>query len=554
MVVKKPMLIAGANIRKHKSAVVSLFLILTVVSMLCTIGLSIIIGVMKDYEYGIERLNGLHSAFIMTKEMYKPEYEDILKNDSRVSEYDINEAVFIDKFKINYGGETEHRVMFLNADAGLRISAPLLHSQDETTPREHAVYLPDHAQRSFGYKTGDPFVAIYRNKPLELRVAGFFEASEYGMPNGLALKLFVANECFQELTWEIGSSVWIAARFHDPYDSFAFNEDFRAQMDTEISAFQNDAFVADFVGTSENSITPIMILTALILVFALIIVLISFIVTRFRVTSAIADAMHTIGVLKASGYTSRQIIATYLMEYGTVSLPAALLGVLLSVPLFSPVRQALSMISGTKWTLSSNIPAGIIAALLLVALTLIIALRACRRIRKIPPVDALRGGTSSSSFRRNRFPLDKGAGGANTRLGLKNTMAYGKQYAAIGIILAVATFAIVIIVAMYQNFVMDNAALIRMVGIETSDVVLTVARHTDADALANDLELMPEVRNTLMLDMIGFQIDGSDAMGFCSNDYSRMETMLTYEGRFPIYDNEVAFPKLLAERLGKTIG
>jgi ABC-type antimicrobial peptide transport system permease subunit len=33
-----------------------------------------------------------------------------------------------------------------------------------------------------------------------------------------------------------------------------------------------------------------------------------------------------------------------------------------------------------------------------------------------------------------------------------------------------------------------------------------------------------------------------------------METMLAHEGRFPVYDNEVAFPKLLAERLGKTIG
>ncbi|MDR0491172.1 MAG: hypothetical protein LBH28_08025, partial [Oscillospiraceae bacterium] len=99
---KKPMHIAAANIRKHKSAVISLFLIIMVVSMLWTVGLSIILGVIKDYEYGIERLNGLHSAMIMTKETYKPKYEDILKNDSRITEYDIGETVYDYKFTINY--------------------------------------------------------------------------------------------------------------------------------------------------------------------------------------------------------------------------------------------------------------------------------------------------------------------------------------------------------------------------------------------------------------------------------------------------------------------
>jgi putative ABC transport system permease protein len=509
---------------------------------------------MRDYEDGIDRLNGLHSVFIMTKETYKPEYEDILKNDPRVTEYDIGEALYINQGKATYGGDIESRIVILNADAGLKISAPPIHGLDDAVPRANAVYMPDYARQSLGFETGDPFVATYRNKSLDLVVAGFFEATEYGMPNGLALRFFVADECFSELKHQIGASVWIAARFQDPYDSTAFNEDFLAQMDVGITAYATDAFVADFATTSENSVVPIMILTALIMVFALIIVLISLVVTRFRVTGGIEDAMHVIGVLKAGGYSSWQIIASYLMEYGVVSMPAALLGLLLSIPIFSAIRQVLGTISGTTWMLEANIPAGIITALVLTALVLLMVLLACRRIRKIPPVDALRGGTASNSFRRNRFPLHKGASSVQTQLGLKNTLAYSKQYITIGVILAAATFAIVIIGAMYQNFVMDNAALIRMVGIETSDVALTVARHTDADALAGELESLPEVRKTLMLDMLGFQVDGTDVMGFCSNDFTRMETMLAYEGRFPVYDNEVAFPGLLAERLGKTIG
>jgi putative ABC transport system permease protein len=554
MVMKKALHIAKANIRKHKSAVVSLFLILTVVSLLSTVGLSVALGIMQDYEDGIDRLNGLHSIFIMTKELYKPAYEDILKNDPRVTQYDIGEAIYVQQIKVNYGGDIEPQLIILNAEAGLKISAPPILEEDNTIPRARAVYLPRYAQQSLGFTTGGPLMITYRNKPLELTVAGFFEASEYGMPNGLALKLFVADECFQELKRQIGSSVWISARFSDPRLSTAFNKDFRAQMDVEIFTFEKDAMVADFGMTADNSITPIMIISAIILVFSLIIVLISLAVTRFRVTSGIEDALHAIGVLKAGGYTSGQIAAGYLTEYGLVSLPAALLGLALSLPVFPLLRQVLGAISGTTWTLGANIPAGLTAALLIAALTLLMVLHSCRRLHKMPPVEALRGGSAANSFRRNHFPLHKGAGSAQLKLGLKNSMAYFKRYITSGLILTGATFAMIIIAAIYQNFVLDNSALIRMVGIETSDVVLTVARHSDADALAAELELLPQVRKTSMLDMTGFQVDGVDVMGFCSSDYTRMEAMAAYEGRLPLYDNEVAFPSLLAGQLGKTIG
>jgi len=149
---KKSFLIAKANISKYKSAVLSLFLIILAIGGLGAVGISIMLGVLEDYEAGVDRLNGLHSVFIMTKDVFKSEYEDMLKSDSRVTQYDIGEAIHLNRVTVDYGGLIEHQVIILNADAGLKISAPPILDRDETTPPESAVFLPVFARQNLALR------------------------------------------------------------------------------------------------------------------------------------------------------------------------------------------------------------------------------------------------------------------------------------------------------------------------------------------------------------------------------------------------------------------
>ena len=553
MVVRRAVHLAKANIRRQKGAVVSMLVIIMLISALSTLGLSVALGVMDDYEAAVERLNGMHSTFVLPKDTYSQSLEDTIRSDPHVTQYDIGEVVFNGRLPINYGGDLEHRVMFLNVDEARNISAARITKEDSSIPREFSVYLPEYARR-LGYDTGSAFNFYYHNKSVALTVAGFFESSEYTMPNGAALKLFVTDECFETLKELIGSSVWIAVRYDDPYYSKIFNETFLTNDGIEVSFFSEDIFVNDFEEAASNAITPTMILTAILLIFALVIVLISLLVTRFRVTNSIEDSMHTVGVMKASGYSSRQIISGYIVENCAIAIPAALLGLLLAIPSLSVVRSALESMSGITLALGINFKAGLAADLVVIALLLLIVLRSSRRLRKLPPVDALRGEIAADSHRRNSFPLHKGAGSVHMRLGLKGISAHLRRHVMIGVILAVATFVVIIIGALYQNFVVDRSALMRMIGIELSDVDLTVEQNADADTLADELERLPEVRKTSMLDWCAFRVGDIRVTGFVSSDYSLMETMLPHDGREPVYDNEVAIPKLLADRLGKALG
>ena len=545
--------IAKAAIRRGRKQTASLFVIILIVSMVATIASSIMLGIDADYVNSLDRLGSLHSAFLMTKGMYKDSYEEIIQQDSRVSDYNILQAVYANQMTTEYGGKVDTGALFLNLDTPHAISAPMLVEQDTGISKEQAIYLPYYA-KFIGYSLGDNYTLMYKNRPLLFTVAGFFQSNEMSTTNAYAIKYYVHDEMFESLSGQVGSSVWVAIRFYDPYDSIPFNQMFREKMDMEISSMGTDSFELRFDMNLDSNIMAIMSFASLVLGFALIITVISLMVIRFRVTNSIENNMHSIGVLKASGYTSREIIFSYLLEYGLVALPAALLGVFASIPLFSAIRHVLTSITGIVWTLGADIKMGILLALCIVLLLQGMVLLSCLRIRKLPPVVALRGGISVHNFRHNYFPLHKGFGNVQLRLGLKNIFAYGKLYTMIGFILAGIAVAITFMVATHQNFVQDSTAFIQMVGIEIADVTLSITPHTDAEALVKEIEKMPEVRKTSMLDWANLQIDGHAVSGFISNDFSKMETMSAFAGRFPLWENEVAMPQVLAELIGKEMG
>ena len=549
---KKTIHIAKAHILKHKSATMSLFAIIMIVSLLATTGMSVILGAAKDFKAGRDRLNSLHSAIAMDKGKYNPAFEEIIRGDPRVSQYDIGEVLCPKGLTVDYGGEVElmYASLIFPLSQPAKLSIPKITEQDPAIPHETAIYLPAYS-KEFGFSLGDPFTMTYRNRQIQLTVAAFFETSEFGNVTDLALKFFAPDECYEMLAGRFARAVWIAVRFHDESDSASFNADFARETDMELSSF---ALACDAGFIAAASVTPVSMFSAIVVIFASLLALISMIVIRFRVSNSIENAMHEIGALKASGYTSPQIIRCYMAEYAIISCSASLLGVLLSIPVFPAIRRVLTALSGTTWTLGANVAAGGIAALLVTATLLAMIQGSCRKIKGLPPVAALRGGPAANSFRRNYFPLHRGAGSVHMRLGFKSMFAFFKTYASIGFVMAGISLAVIFLAVTFQNFVFDHESLAKMTGYELSDVNLVVARHTDADALAAHIEQMPQVRRTSMLDFIGFDVGGIPVEGTVSSDFGRLESMSAGEGRFPKYDNEVALPKIMAARLGKEIG
>jgi len=549
---KKILNIAKANASRHKGAMASLFVIIAIVAALMSVALSVLIQVDKDFWDSNDLANSMHVTFILPSAKYNETCERILRDDPRVAQYECTETLYAHNPSVHYGSKTDIGVVFASLGTQAAIDAPNVTEHNSSVPAENAVYLPEFAKTT-GFATGDTIAIEYKNKEITLTVAGFFETNVFANSQQGALRFFVPQECYRQLSKDIDSSAYIAVRLHDSQDAVQFLSDFSNEADVEF-VFWGDAFAWDVQDSAVSALSPVYTMSAIILLFAVILTLVSIFVIRFRVTNSIENRLHEIGVLKAQGYTSRQIKACYLVEHTLLSIPAAALGVLASIPVLPQIRSMFFAMSGYPWTFGVSAAAGVLTIAAIIVSLLLMVWRSTRKIKKLEPVTALRGESAASSSRRNHLPLNKFSGNIHLGLGMKNMLANFKVYAMIGLIIAGISLAITFMAVMYMNTVVDQTALIKVTGFETSDVGVTVTRHTDAAAMAAEMELMPEVRKTAMMDIVGLKVEGLSTFVNVSDDFGKMETVLPSTGRLPVYDNEIAIPGVFARMLGKEIG
>lgn len=550
---RKILRIAKANASGHKGATISLFIIVAIVSALMTVALSVLTQLDSDFRGVTDSRNSMHNVFVIPRDEYKASFDDFLRNDPRVSQFERTEALFADSPSVYYGSKTDINVIVASLSEKVTINAPEVTEHDDAVPPGFAIYLPEFA-RNFGFVTGDPFSIVHRNREIDLTVAGFFETTVFANSQQGALRFYVTPECYEQLTQYFNRSVYIALRLYDADDALQFHSDFSDEAEIDFFFFNGGAFAWNIQESAVSALSPVYTMSAIILLFAAILTLVSIFVIRFRVRSSIENSLHEIGVLKAQGYTNRQISACYLTEYMALSLPAAVLGAIVSIPVFPPVRRMFFTMSGFPWTFGVSAAAGVLSVVVISLSLLLMVWRSARSVRKLAPVTALRGDLAVNTFRRNFLPLKKFSGNIHLGLGLKNMFAYFKLYAMIGLIIAGISLAIIFMAVLYQNFVMDQTALLKMTGVDVSDVAVTVTRHTDAAALAAEMERMPEVRKTSMIDLLGFKVEGYDTFASVSDDFSKIETITAGAGRMPLYDNEIAIPGVFMRLLGKEIG
>ena len=227
-----------------------------------------------------------------------------------------------------------------------------------------------------------------------------------------------------------------------------------------------------------NTLT-INIVATILVAFAAIIVLVSLIVIRFRVSNSIEDGMANIGVLKAIGYTSRQILSSIILQFILIALSASVVGVALSYVLMPFIGGIISTLSGLVWIQSFDIIINLVSIFLVVFCVVIVTLLSAFRVRKILPVAALRGGIQTHSFRKNHFPLEKAKGGLHFLLAIKSMLANAKQNIMILLIMIALTFASVFSVVLYYNIASDKTAFVNLFGSEPANVIVVV--KSDAD-------------------------------------------------------------------------
>lgn len=244
-----------------------------------------------------------------------------------------------------------------------------------------------------------------------------------------------------------------------------------------------------------------------------------------------------------------------LLQFLGITLFASLLGVLLSWLLFPGINEMMVSQTGIPYKIHIlPAPLCVTLAVLSGAVALTVWLSA-RRIRKIPPIDALRQGIQTHSFRRNHVPLDKTRLPLQPALSLKTTLSGMKYNLTICVTMLVLSLILVFSGLMLENVIVDITPFLNLVAGETADVCINI----NADAKTEFLREMEKDGRVEKVYLYHTQtvghVGGAELVAVICDDFSQVNNKeVVIEGRFPEFDNEAAVAAKYARDHGYGIG
>ena len=130
-----------------------------------------------------------------------------------------------------------------------------------------------------------------------------------------------------------------------------------------------------------------------------------------------------LGAFKATGYTSRQLVCSLLLQFLGLTVIAAIVGFALSYAIFPAINTMMIAQTGIPYKVHFLPLPALISLLILGGAVALSAWLSARRIKKIEPIVALRSGVQTHNFKRNRVPLEKTKAPLNIALALKITLS-----------------------------------------------------------------------------------------------------------------------------------
>ena len=545
-------MIAMANIKKKKGVAVSIGVLILLAVAIFNVGLTLLAGINRFYDMENDRLNGAHYMVRFTGNEYREEYLDFFLQDPRVETAETEDAVLMQMASFPEGGIITAN--FLNMDINRKISGYFVAEQTEV-PEDEAVYMPVF-MKDLGYGLGDELILNYNKKDYHFRIAGFTQSTWLHSSVSSMVNFYMPEKAYEKLYEQQGGGYILLVRLKDQADLKGLTADFKNSTDVNIEAISMEANAMEItIDDMRNGTTMVVtIISAVLFVFSFLMVLVALIVMKFRISNHIDSQMRNIGALGAVGYTGRQIRWSVVLEFVIIGILGTCLGIALSYGIIAALGGLITSSVGVTWRSGGHIGFDMISAAVIMAVVVFVAWRSAAAAARILPVEALRGGIKSHSFKKEYFPLERTRGSLSMVLGLKSMAFHRKMILMVGVIFAGIAFASALSIITWWNMGINDDLVLKLTGYEISDIMVYKAPHENYEELSEKVGAMEGVRKVSLYEMESLTVEGELLSCYVSDDFGKLELVEVYEGDFPEYDNEIVITGLLARSWGKKIG
>lgn len=552
----KYFIIAHANFRKAKGQTISIIVLVFFAALMLNLWLMLSMDYKSNFSRYHNKLNAGHVTLVLGSNNSKVQnfISETLYKDKRTEQYSIDNA-FMENGSFNYnGGEIASNFIFLNKQEALKRKVEKIEITGEGSYKS-GIYLPVLYSTDKNIHTGKKITLRIGNNTETYTICGFINSIMAGSHNCSMCLFMLTEDKYKELQDKklAAESSFISIRIKDKTKSEDFETSIKnktASVYPEISAVSNS-----YALVSSTRYISQMICSGIISTMAFLVTLIAFVVISSNVINYIQENMKNIGVLKAEGYESRQVVFALLLQFFSVTFITAVIGALVSYALFPAINNMMFSQTGIPYKIKF-LPIPFIIVVTFLAETVFLAVWiSSRRIKRIEPVIAIRQGIQTHNFKRNHVPLESTHAPVNTALALKTAFSGVKQNIIIFITMIVLSLVLVFSGLMFVNVIKDANPFINMVVGETSDSCITV----NADASKKLLHIMENdrrVEKVYLYNTVQVAHKGSVIlMATLSDDFSKFNNQdICIEGRFPKYSNEAAVAIKYANEEGLETG
>ncbi|MDE6024193.1 MAG: FtsX-like permease family protein [Lachnospiraceae bacterium] len=560
---KKALIIAHSNFRKSKGQMISIAALMLIVGMMLNLWLILQLDYAKNFERQHDRLNAGHVMLAVnagSMEAFEKMHgllTDIVENDERTDEFSIDEALLMPcKFAYN-GGEMNANFAFLDKDTAISRSVGRIEIVEDSDEKS-GIYMP------MIYKSED--IAIGKQIKITLgtndvyyTVCGFTNSVMAGSHNCSLCEIILTDDKYKEAretiyadnSMFVGNAILCSVRLKNKEDC----KDYHAMIKDKLSS--GDLYLASnhYEMVFQSRYVSQMICSAIISAMAFLILLIALVVMASNIANYIQENMKILGVLKAIGYTSNQVINSFHMQFLGVSLIAAMLGAALSYCIFPVVNEMMISQTGIPYTLHFLAAPFFITVGILSGAVFITVWAAVSRIKKIEPIVALRQGVKTHSFKRNYIPLEHTKAPLDAALALKTMFTSVKNNITICISMLVVTLVLVFSAVMAENVIWDMNKFTAFVTGESCDSCINVNSGIEQDFL-NMIKKDERVEKVYLFSGMNVtHVGGMELLATLIDDYEDVNNPdAVFKGRFPKYDNEIAIGVKYAREQDINIG
>lgn len=567
----KLFLIAKSNMKKKKSNLIILLVLIAIATMLLYSGMNVM-SKMDSFMGEInESQNGAHVQYAASLG-YREEISKVITGQEEVESYTTNEillsSVSYQLFNPERDDE-EESMSFLMANYDEFDGMSQIKIYDKAKEwTEDSIVVPMYMKVSKGYQTGDIIELKNGAATHQFRIYGFQQDIMYATISNLSI-----YRCY------VPSATYLSLKETDPafiaYDEYNIriqdaknSEQVESEMTKQIkSSIVDPKFKLligiDFVTMSNGASMFVDIMMSIMALFAFFIIIISLIVIRFSINTSIETNLANVGILEAVGYTTSQLAWAAVIEYAIVTSVGVILGLVMAIAGSSIIAAIVSSSIGLLWKTRFDLTITIISVCLILAVTLFVTYLSTRKYHKITPLDALREGVKTHHFRKNHFALSKTKLNLNSALGLKSMFHNHVQNISIMLIVGLLCFTCTICLSLYYNFVIEDQAMVTLVGIEKPEILVSINEldgyeAVDITQIQEEINNDPDVNNVLRNGVSGTIVkNGEKELNVAVNVYSNPEELTVntlIEGRRPKHKNEINVSYKIINELGASLG